>query len=180
MNLPTLIPIGDAPTTGVLLALDFDGVLNRFNDAAGPVRKSVRTAHGRSYMIDFDPAVITALDDVVRDHNIVIGWLTTWGPNARAFIEQAFDGKLSGGHVLKKMPARHRGHVPANWKYTGLRDRVQVTGQKFVWVDDEAIDMSVDEPGFDEFTAGGLLLRTDPVTGITFAQIELIRAYAAE
>lgn len=177
----TLIPAPTGPSTRLLLALDFDGVLNRFNDEAGPVRRHVRTAHGAGYWIDFDPEIVQELDTLIRDRDIELGWLTTWGPNARAFIEQAFDGLLAGGFVLKKMPPRYRGAVPANWKQSGLRDRVQATGQPWAWVDDDAIDMARSVPGFDQVQdigPRGLLMPTVPETGITREQIAAIHDFA--
>jgi hypothetical protein len=43
-----LLPVDQFDGTRKLLVLDFDGVINRFNNNQGPVRKRVRTAHGRS------------------------------------------------------------------------------------------------------------------------------------
>ena len=92
-------------------------------------RRHVRTAHGDKYWVDVNPKVIDALDAFVAANNVELGWLTTWGPNVRAFVEQALDGKLAGGFVLAKRPAGHRGAVPAEWKRTALRTRIETTGQ---------------------------------------------------
>ena len=182
----TLIPFPTGPSDRMLLALDVDGVLNKFTGDPeqafiGPERRHVRTAHGRGYYIDFEPEIIVELDTLIRDHNLELGWLTTWGPNARALVEQAFDGLLSGGFVLQKMPARYRGAIPANWKQSGLRDRVQATGQPWAWVDDDAIDMARSDSWFDQerdIGPRGLLVPTVPATGITREQIAAIRAHA--
>jgi hypothetical protein len=180
----TLISRPEDPTTRTLLALDVDGVVNRFNDDQGPSRVLVRTAHGAKFWIDFDPAIIQALDTVIRDCDIQLGWDTTWGPNVRALIEQAFDGLLRDGFVLCQMPARYRGAIPADWKLSGLRRRVAQTSQPWVWVDDDAIDMARYDGTFTEAsvhpTAPGLLIPTNPVTGITFAEIESIREFATK
>jgi hypothetical protein len=180
-NHETLTEKPSERTNKFLLALDFDGVLNRFNDDLGPERRSVRTGHGQSFMIDFDPEIIAEVDDMVREFDMQIGWLTTWGPNMKAVIEQAFDGLLAGGFVLKKMPPKYRGKTPFGWKYTGLRDHLEVTGQPWAWADDEDIDLA-QAHGFmtdaDSVGPRGLLVRTRPVSGITVDEIELVRAAA--
>jgi Arc/MetJ family transcription regulator len=157
---------------GVLLALDIDGVLNTINvdqwernriagqssekaippAADGFERRRVRTAHGTKYWVDINPQVIEALDALVSNNagNIELGWLTTWGPNVRAFVEQALDGRLAGGFVLTKPPPRYRGAVPANWKTAALRARIATTGQPWIWADDEEIAMARMLPGFDD------------------------------
>ncbi|TFB90085.1 hypothetical protein [Cryobacterium luteum] len=153
----TLLPADTFPGTGILLALDIDGVLNTIDieqwernrrtgqsleKALPPVvdgfeRRRVRTAHGDKFWVDINPNVIDALGTFIQTDNVEFGWLTTWGPNVRAFIEQALDGNLSGGFVLAKKPARSRGAVPAEWKRRALRARVETTGQPWIWADDE-------------------------------------------
>ena len=178
---PTLIPIDDVDTTRPLLALDFDGVFNLFlpDGEVGPARRHVRTAHGRGYFIDFDPAIVAAVEQLITGLDLQIGWLTSWGPNARAFIEQAFDGALAGGFVLAKQPKRYRGVIPGDWKAVALAHRIATTGQRWVWVDDEAIGVTGNEPGREhEFSdVPGLFVPTDPVTGLTLGQVEQIRAF---
>lgn len=98
-----------------------------------------------------------------------------------AIIEQAFDGRLAGGYVLKKMPALYRKHRPANWKYTGLRDRIASTGQPWIWVDDEATEMARLDGVFDDgdIIAGipGLPVVTDEHYGLTLEQISGMDAW---
>ena len=134
-----------------------------------------------SAAFDFDPAIVDAVHNLVTENDVAIGWLTTWGPNSKAFVEQAFDGKLAGGYVLAKIPARYRGAVPANWKFAGLKARLAVTGQRFVWVDDEVIDMEVaGNPNFtatDVSATEGLLMRTKSEIGLTMLQVEFIREF---
>ncbi|WP_159601623.1 HAD domain-containing protein [Agromyces humi] len=185
----TLLSIDAFPGDKPLLACDFDGVLNLFPEPAGQFvrnaeppagaeRRRVRTAHGEKYLIDFYPEIVAELDEIVRSGVAELGWLTTWGPNIRAVIEQAFDGKLSGGFVLKKQPPKFRGFRPADWKLTGLRDRVAVTGQPWVWLDDEVIlAEKVTNPGFNESSVGsapGMFIIPDQAVGITAEDIAAI------
>ena len=164
-----------------VLALDVDGVLNAFNDDAGPERRRVRTAHGAKFWIDFDPAVIVALDAFIRDHDVELGWLTTWGPNTKALVEQAFDGLLGGGAVLAKMPPRVRGFRPANWKLLALRERIAMTGQPWVWVDDDAVaDATIyydlaNDPVLS--AVPGHPVPTVPEVGLTLAEIAGMTAF---
>ncbi|MEB0014907.1 hypothetical protein QN416_25240, partial [Glaciimonas sp. Cout2] len=88
------------------------------------------------------------LDKFISANNIELGWLTTWGPNVLAFIEQALDGKLAGGFVLAKKPERRRGAVPAEWKRAALRARIESTGQPWIWADDEEIAIGRTWPDF--------------------------------
>ncbi|TFD52377.1 hypothetical protein E3T46_05790 [Cryobacterium sp. Hh11] len=165
----TLLPADTFPGTGILLALDVDGVLNTidvdlwernrrdgqsYEKAMPPIangfeRRHVRTAHGHKYWVDIDPAVVQALDTFIQTNNVELGWLTSWGPNVRAFIEQALDGKLSGGFVLASRPPRYRGAVPAAWKRTALRARVESTQQPWIWADDEEIALARASRDFD-------------------------------
>lgn len=111
-----------------LLALDVDGPLNRFDGdakALGPTTRLVRTAHGAKYQIDFYPERIAELDRIITTYGVELGWLTAWGPNVRALVEQAFDGQLAGGFILKKQPPRYRGARHEDWKFTGLRARTR-------------------------------------------------------
>lgn len=177
-----LIPIEDATGVGPLIASDFDGVFNLDNEGQGPVRKIVRTMHGKKFWIDYDPAIVNSMADLITALKIELGWLSTWGPNMKTVIEQAFDNQLSGGYILGKIPKRVRGAVPANWKYVALQNRVKETQQKWVWIDDEAIAMSslqAEATGTLHRIDGveGLLLPTNPAEGITLKQIQIIKDY---
>ena len=198
----TLLPADTFPGTGILLALDIDGVLNTidveqwernrrtgqsFEKAMPPVadgfaRRHVRTAHGDKYWVDIDPAVIDALDAFITANNIELGWLTTWGPNARAFIEQALDGKRAGGFVLAKKPERHRGAVPAEWKRTALRARIESTGQPWIWADDEEIAIGRTWSDFDQdpiFAVPNLMFEPAPTAGLTMDDVAAMERFAA-
>jgi hypothetical protein len=183
---PVLLGPSDIPTGLPLLALDVDGVLNVFDDPdlappAGLSSRLVRTAHGAKYRIDFDDIVIDALDELVASGRVGLGWLTTWGPNARALVEKAFDGRLAGGFVLAKQPPRYRGAIPATWKHVALRTHLAAHPRPYAWVDDEAIAMAGLTPGADDASAfpasPGLLIATDPAVGLTFNDVTRIAAH---
>jgi hypothetical protein len=193
----TVRDISEFPGTGLLLALDVDGVLNAFPAAGkstssslmptphGFEQRRVRMGHGAKYIIDFNPLIIAELDRLIRAHGIELGWLTTWGPNVVALIEQALDGKLSGGYILAKRPKSSHGWIPANWKYYGLRDRLAVTGQPWAWFDDDAIDMSLASEllsrrsGIDTIAGvDGLLVPTNDATGITWSDLAELDRHA--
>ncbi|MFE6966971.1 hypothetical protein ACFVAJ_17805 [Agromyces sp. NPDC057679] len=191
----TLLPIEAFDGSKPLAATDFDGVLNLFPEPpgqmvrnpeppAGAVRRRVRTAHGQKYLIDFYQDIVDEFDDLVRTFQVELGWNTTWGPNIRAVIEQAFDGKLAGGFVLKKQPPKYRGHRPADWKLKGLRDRIAVTGQPWIWSDDEVILAEmVTNPAFDESHVGdapGLFFTPDQEFGLTESDLARMRAFLVE
>lgn len=183
----TLRDIADFDGSRPLLALDVDGPLNRFDGnstSLGPATRLVRTAHGAKYQVDFYPERIAELDRIITDYGVELGWLTTWGPNVRALIEQAFDGQLAGGFVLKKQPARYRGSRPADWKFTGLRDRIRATGQPWVWVDDEQIAIAeLYEPHWLEelrSLAPGLTVHVDEREMVTMDQLALIEEFFQE
>lgn len=198
----TLLPADDFPGTGILFALDVDGVLNTIDVeqwernrrtgqsfeksmpplADGFARRHVRTAHGDKYWVDIEPTVIYALDKFISANNIELGWLTTWGPNVRAFIEQALDGKLSGGFVLAKKPPRYRGAMPAEWKRTALRARIETTGQPWIWADDEEITIGRTWPDFDDdpiFAVPHLMFEPAPIVGLTEDDVATMKRFAA-
>ncbi len=178
----TITPIGEAKGFEPLIVSDFDGVLNKYNEESGPVRKIVRTMHGAKYWINYDPIIVEEMNKTISETNSELGWLTTWGPNIKTVIEQAFEGKLAGGYVLAKTPKRVRGAIPANWKYIALQERIKQTKQKWVWMDDEAIEMSflkAELTGTLHLIDGveGLLLPTNPTEGISLQQIQIIKDY---
>ncbi|TFD56975.1 hypothetical protein E3T43_08605 [Cryobacterium sp. Hh7] len=198
----TLRPAGVFPGTGILLALDVDGVLNTIDIdqwernrrsgqtlqkamppvADGFTRRHVRTAHGDKYWVDIDPKVIDALDAFITSNNIELGWLTTWGPNVRAFIEQALNGMLSGGFVLTKKPSRSRGAVPAEWKRAALRARLESTGQPWIWVDDEEIAIGRTSLNFSDdpiFAVPHLMFEPAPTVGLTVDDVAAMERFAA-
>lgn len=198
----TLLPAGSFLGTGILLALDIDGVLNiidieqwernrrtgqSLEKAMPPVvdgfeRRHVRTAHGDKYWVDVNPEVIDALDAFVATNNVELGWLTTWGPNVRAFVEQALEGKLAGGFVLAKRPARSRGAVPAEWKRTALRARVETTGQPWIWADDEEMAIGRTSPNFGDnaiFAVPNLMFEPAPTLGLTLDDVAAMERFAA-
>ncbi|MDY7529230.1 MULTISPECIES: hypothetical protein [unclassified Cryobacterium] len=197
----TLLPADSFLGTGILCALDIDGVLNTidveqwernrrtgqsFEKAMPPVvdgfeRRHVRTAHGDKYWVDIDPKVIDALDKFISANNIELGWLTTWGPNVLAFIEQALDGKLAGGFVLAKKPERRRGAVPAEWKRAALRARIESTGQPWIWADDEEIAIGRTWPDFDDdpiFAVPHLMVEPAPTIGLTVDHVVAMERFA--
>ncbi|WP_104129691.1 hypothetical protein [Cryobacterium sp. N21] len=197
----TLLPADTFPGTGILLALDVDGVLNSidvdlwernrrngqsYEKAMPPVangieRRHVRTAHGHKYWVDIDPAVVQALDTFVQTNNVELGWLTSWGPNVRAFIEQTLDGKLSGGFVLGSRPPRYRGAVLAEWKRTALRALVETAGQPWIWADDEEIAIGRTSPNFGDdliFTVSHMMLEPAPTVGLTVDDVAAMERFA--
>lgn len=189
---PVLRPIGDFPGAGPLLVLDVDGVLNKFHPDqglsgpkkfVGPRQMRVRTAHNDKYLIDWDDELVDALSALIVKHDLELGWLTTWGPNVRALIEQAFENRLAGGFVLKKQPALYRGARPADWKFTGVEARIAQTRQRWVWVDDEAVllaeamgQLELPASGQESLIAGvpGLAIVTNENTGLTLEQVKRI------
>jgi hypothetical protein len=184
MPTPTVRPIKDFDGSRPLIALDFDGVLNKFHREHGPLgqkrfvgprQKRVRTGHGDKYLVDWDDDTIDGLVELIALHDLELGWLTSWGPNMQHVIEQAFDGRLAGGFIVKKMPPLFRKKRPADWKFTGLRDRVAATGQSWIWVDDEAVIEASNSGVFDDGDViagvGGLPVTTDEHYGITTAQL---------
>ena len=199
-----LLPADSFSGAGVLLVLDVDGVLNMidvdqwernrrtgqsFQKAMPPVtegfeRHHVRTAHGDKYWVDVNPLVIDALDTLINSvtNNIELCWLTTWGPNVRAFIEQALDGKLAGGFVLAKRPSQYRGAVPSGWKIAALRAQIATTGQPWIWADDEEIAMARTSPGFDDdpiFAVPHLLFEPVPTVGLTLDDVAAMERFSA-
>jgi Arc/MetJ family transcription regulator len=199
-----LLPADSFSGAGVLLVLDIDGVLNTINvdewernriagqafeNAMPPVaegfeRRRVRTAHGAKYWVDINPQVIDALDVFISNssNNIELGWLTTWGPNVRAFVEQALDGRLAGGFVLAKPPPRYRGAVPATWKTAALRARITTTGQPWIWADDEEIAMARTLQGFDDdpiFAVPHVIFEPVPTVGLTLDDVAAMTRFAA-
>jgi hypothetical protein len=181
----------EAGTVNAILALDNDGVVNIFEMTDGPHRerifhgthqKLVRTGHGDKFWIDYDLETVQALDDVIRAHCIALGWSTTWGPNVRPLIEQAFGGLLAGGYVLEKMPAKYRGRRNEFWKRDALVNRVIPTGLPFIWADDDEVTIALTTGSFTDTlaspsTAPHLLLATDSTTGITLAEIASIDTF---
>jgi hypothetical protein len=201
----TLLPADSYLGTGILLALDIDGVLNTIdveqwerNSRAGqsfqkamPIVKEgfkrhlVRTSHGDKYWVDVNPQVIDALDTFVNrgssSSNIELGWLTTWGPNVRAFIEQALDGRLAGGFVLAKRPGQYRGGVPSGWKSAAMRAQIATTGQPWIWADDEEIAMARMSPDFYEdpiFAVPHLMFEPAPTVGLTLDDVAAMETFA--
>ena len=145
-------------------------------------RRHVRTAHGDKFWVDVDPRVIDALDTFIQTNNVELGWLTSWGPNVRASIEQALDGKLSGGFVLAKKPARYRGGVSGEWKRTALRARVRTTGQPWIWADDEEIAIGRTSLNFSDdpiFAVPNQVFEPAPTVGLTMDDVAAMQKFAA-
>ena len=114
--------------------------------------------------------------------NVELGWLTTWGPNVWAFVEQALDGKLAGGFMLAKRPAGHRGAVPAEWKPAVLRTRIETTGQSWIWADDEEMAIGRTSPGFETdqiFTVPHTMVEPAPTDGLTVDDVAAMEKFAA-
>ena len=181
----TLLPAEAFNDRTAVLALDVDGPLSPRDPDQGSARSYATTAHGDSFLINHNPDVIAELDRICRDNNIAIGWLTQWGPNVRALVEQVFDGKLAGGFVLGKIPRRRRGAVPADWKYRALEKHVAATGHAWVWVEDDSIDMAVADGLLvknhgDAIISGvpGLLIPASRDLGLNFTDLGILDRWA--
>lgn len=191
-DFPSVVTIDEVDLTRPVLALDVDGPLNRWwgthsghKVSPGPETVRVRTGNGDKFVIDFYPERIAELDRIVRTYGVVIAWLTTWGPNVKAIVEQAFDGHLSGGFVLKKQPPKYRGARPADWKFTGLRDHLRDHPVPWAWVDDEQIELGRTFnphwiPELLDLSPAGLPMHVDERESISEAQLAELEAFFAE
>lgn len=203
VSMETLLPPDAFDGSKPLLAQDIDDCLNIIDFeqwernraggltldsvippvADGNVRRRVRLQHGQKYWVDFNPDIIDALDGFVRSGRVELGWLTTWGPGARALVEQAFDGKMAGGFVLRKMPSRVRGAVPAEWKREGLRWRIQDTQQPWIWIDDQEIAIGRTWSNFHEdtiFDVPHMMIEPLPTVGVTMDDVARIDAFISQ
>lgn len=80
-----------------------------------------------------------------------------------------------------KQPTAIRGYRPANWKFTGLRDRLRQTWQPWIWVDDEQVGIAEQiEPHWLEelhAIAPGLTVNVDQREMITWEQLAQIEEF---
>ncbi|WP_167050898.1 hypothetical protein [Salinibacterium sp. ZJ77] len=181
---------------GTLLILDFDDVLNAclnfFDSPRTPyltplraphlTRTRFRTIHGAKYEIAYDSRIVDALDALVHGYGLELAWLTTWGPNMRTVVEQAFGGRLAGGYILAKQPSRVRGRRDPHWKARALHDaRVPTGNRPWIWADSDASgDTIAPAPHLTEGDTPRLLLA--PPTGgygLTPVDMERIRRFAS-
>jgi hypothetical protein len=119
------------------LYLDIDGVLNAYERHVIPdkfLRWPEYIAYGREYVA---PAMIEALNALIRDFDVKVFWLTTWERGAAEFGEKI---GLTGAKDWPWLPAI--GHGPDGWeKFDSIRQHV-ATHQPDVsfWIDDDLID----------------------------------------
>jgi hypothetical protein len=168
----------DVQASIVLIILDVDGVLNRMPEDQDEPATQVSRSDGRSFPIRADLAVIAALDEQVRRPGVRLCWLSTWGKDVDRVVSHAFNGMLSGGHVIAERPDGK--FVPMDWKLRALLLHLEEHGHPpFVWADDDAvIAAALFRPEFKLETAGErLLFDTDPETGLTLADVEEIRQF---
>lgn len=184
-----LRPFAELDPHRPLLALDFDGPLNRFVGGAsghGPKTMTVVDPRDNSEtVIDFYPDRIAELDRIVRAHGVNIGWLSSWGETVDTAIEQAFDGLLAGGFILAHPPRKGPdGSRPRDWKFYGLRSHLQTFPTPWAWVDDEEIAnaLQYDPRRLTGLTAlaPGLQVHVDEATTITEKQLVELDAFFAQ
>lgn len=161
-------------TTPGLSAAIADGTV------AATTETLVRTADGQKFVITFREDVVDALHALVASGAVEFGWLTTWGPNARAVVEQAFSGRLAGGYVLAKKPKKLRGYRNPDWKRHALENRVAELGTRWVWAEDEEVPRARADGSLDDDTLAGipgLAFGTDESVGLTPADVARATAF---
>lgn len=170
----------------VLIALDVDGVLQRFrakywdDETEEEIGREVHvtTADGRTYLLHpVDDALIDRLDALTRLPRVRLGWLTTWGRAAPdSFVPQALSGRLDTGYVIAEPPAGT--FTYSSWKARGLDTELHRLGQPaVVWADDDAV---VPELEFGRVllpAAAQLCLAPKSEIGLTAAHVDAIEEF---
>lgn len=130
--LPTLEDVLNDASGRLVVALDFDGVVNcdRPKWPDKPRKKHVRTSVGE-YLITWSPSLRDELKALAQHPHVQIVWLTSWGPEIGAVED------------LLGLPVFPRGidtllssaTVPAV-KHAAIAE-IAATGRPYIWCDDE-------------------------------------------
>lgn len=170
-TLPSLEDVLNDDSGRVVVAVDFDGVVNadRPSWPDKPRRKHVRTSAGE-FRITWSPSLRNELKSLSQHPAVQVVWLTSWGPEIGA-VEDAMGLPVFPRGITKLLPSAQ---VPA-LKSAAIAE-IAASGRPYIWCDDtEAGD--TDEPG--EF---GPRLEIRPKTkhGLTPADVERIWAFVTD
>lgn len=172
------------------LFIDFDGVINAFHHDHIRHKRTNLTCAGDSYKINYDPAIVYAINKLSRA-GVVVVWLTTWvdGANNSVFDSLGFDRFPFIGKVDRDVTW---------WKWNVLKETILDTAwfmpdgpySKVVWIDDdlgsvtrmEAMDWSSSDSPHNpvtNFLARENVMGISPPSnnGITLTDIETIKTF---
>ena len=155
--------------------LDVDGVINVYGpDTEGLATASVRTAAGRTYLARYSPERVEELDDLIRELDVDLVWLTTW--LHEGLVTQLVDhlGALQGGRLLKAPLPRMSG-FPYRWKVQRLLADQRVRLAPFCWIDDEQEDSA--KEARRTFDVPSLLLQPNALEGLSPMHLQSMRSF---
>jgi hypothetical protein len=158
------------------LHLDVDGVLNAQipTQAGWPDKdEGIAISDGWGWLIRWSPSMLKELAGFDLD----LVWTTTWRDDAVTSIAPLIGWGDHGSvmHPVADSEYRRGYDHSIVWKYEAMQRMYseQENRERFVWIDDEI------EPHMIEWAegVGGLAINTNPLTGISVADINLIKEY---
>lgn len=185
----------------IMIALDIDGVLNMLplnmeSSAESSVTDTESCLIG-GYRIQWRPAIIARLREILLRPDVEAAWLTTWLPHPARIRELELaiglvsnrDQESLVKHLALHPIPDYRSEIfpedvslmpsPKWWKHYAaaeLRERIQP--QKFTWVDDD-LGREKDPTGIwqPQETDELLLLRTDPTSGLSTHNLDQLEQW---
>lgn len=169
--LPSLEDVLHDGSGSILLAMDFDGVVNsprpRWPDK--PQKKHVRTPIGE-YLITWAPGLRNELKALSKHPSLQLVWLTSWGPEIG--IIEALMGLPTFPRAIETLIPSNA--VPAV-KHAVIAE-IQASGRPYIWCDDEEAEQSTESGKH----ADRLEIRPKPKHGLTPGDLERIWAFVTD
>jgi len=163
--------------------LDVDGVLNIDTDAPLDGTEAVElVVRGWPVTIRYRPAVVSRINALHSSGLLEVVWLTTWRQDAVDVLSPTIGldrfsvaDEPSGGPSLAAHPGNALGLTW--WKSAASQAHLkQRRRSEFIWTDDE---LALGRAEVDSWAPSRtLLLPTDPLVGLTAAELDSIEAFA--
>lgn len=169
--IPTLDDVLNDGSGRIVLALDFDGVVNasrpRWSDK--PRRKWVQNSEGE-FLVSWSPELCRELRALSKHPRVQVVWLTSWGSEIGT-AEDALSLPVFPRGIGTVLPRKDVLAI----KHAAIAE-IAATGRPYIWCDDE-LARDANEPGG---TGPRLEIRPNAKHGLTPADMERIWAFVRD